>query len=76
MDLAPPVESALVDGCHLADMSIDWDRCFVDRVPQGIAFKLAGRQGIHPRALPLCGTHRELRWGFVMAGHVGRNLQP
>ena len=42
MDLALAVESALVDGSDLVGMSIDWSKHF-DRVPQGIAFKLAER---------------------------------
>ena len=55
MDLSLSVESALVGGSDLMGMSID-------RGPQGIAFQLAERQGIHPRVLqPLRGMRRELR---------------
>ena len=58
----------------LVGMSIDWSNCF-DRVPQGIAFQLAERQGLHPRVLqPLRGMYRELRRRFVMAGHVGKEI--
>ena len=56
-------------GSYLMGMSIDWSKCF-DRVPQGIAVRLAERQGLHPRG----GTYRELRRRFVMAGHVGKEL--
>ena len=74
MDFELAVTSALVDGSDLVGMSIDWSKC-VDRVPQGIAFKLAERQGAHPRVLqPLRGMCRELRMRFVMAGHVGTEL--
>ena len=56
MDLALAVESALVDGSDLVGMSIDWSKCF-DIMPQNIAFKLAERQGTHPRVLqPVLGT--------------------
>ena len=62
------VESALVDGSDW--WAIDWSKWF-DRVPQGIAFKLAERQGIHPSVLqPLRGMYPELRTGAVMVGHV------
>ena len=71
MDLAVSVEAALVEGADLVGMSIDWSKCF-DRVPQGIAFNLAEKQGLHPRVLqPLRGMYRDLRRRFVMAGHVG-----
>ena len=70
-DVALSVESALADG-ELEGMSIDWSNSFY-KVPQGIAFKLAERQGIHPHVLQsLRGTYRELRRCFVMAGHVGK----
>ena len=72
--LALAVESALVDGSDLVGMSIDWSKCF-DRVLQGIAFKLAERQGIHRRVLqPLRVMYCELRRRFVMAGHVGKEF--
>ena len=46
-----------------------------DGVPQGIAFQLAERQGLHPRVLQsLRGMYRELRRRFVMAGHVGKEF--
>ena len=74
MDLALAVESALVDGSDLVGMSIDWSKIF-DRVPQGIAFQLAERQGIHPRVLqPLRGMYREMQRRLVMGGHVGKEL--
>ena len=70
MDLGLALESA--SGSDLEGMSIDWVKSF-DRAPQGIAFKLAERQGIHPRVLfPLRGMYRSLRKRFVMAGHAGR----
>ena len=65
------VESALADGSDLMGMSTDWSKCF-DRVPQGIAFQLAERQG--PHLQPLRGMYRELRRRFVMAGHVEKEL--
>ena len=49
MDLALSMESAL-DGSCVLGMSTDWSKC-IDRVPHGIAFKLAERQGINPRVL-------------------------
>ena len=56
-------------------MPIDWRKCF-DRVPQEIAFRLAERQGINLRVLqPLRGMFRELRKRFVMAGHVGKEIE-
>ena len=73
MDLSLFVESALVDGSYSVGMPIDWSKCF-DRVPQEIAFKLAERQGLHPRVLqPLRGMYRELRRRLVMARHVPQN---
>ena len=55
-------------------MSNDWSKCF-DRVPQGIAFLLVERQGLHPGGLqPLRGMYRELRRRFVFAGHVGKKF--
>ena len=75
IDLSLTVEPALVDGSDLMDMSIDCSKCF-DRVPQGIDFQLAERQGIHLRVLqPLRGMHRELRRRFVVAGHVGKEFE-
>ena len=74
MDLSMSVESALVHGSDLVGMSIDWSECF-DRVPKGIAFKLAERQGLHPRVLQrMRGMYRELRRRFVMAGHVEKEF--
>ena len=74
MDLSLSVESAMVDGSNLVGMSIDWSKCF-DSVPQGIAFQLAERQGLHFRVLqPLRGMYRELRRRFVMAGHVEKEF--
>ena len=74
MDLSLSVESALGDCSNLVGMSIDWSKCF-DRVPQGIAFQLAERQGLHPRVLqPLRGMYRELRRRFVVAGHVEKEF--
>ena len=76
MDLSLSVESALVGGSELMGMSIHWSKCF-ERVPQEIAFQLAERQGTHPRVLQLLrGMYRELRRRCVMAGHVGKALQP
>ena len=71
MDLSLSVESALIDDCDLMDMSIDWSKCF-DRGPQGIAFQLTERQGIHPRMLR--DMYRELRRKFVMTGHVRKEF--
>ena len=74
MDLSLSVEIALVDGSDLVGTSIDWSKRF-DRVPQGIAFQLAERQGMHPRVLQLLrGMYRELRRRFVMASHVGKDF--
>ena len=74
MDFVLSVESAQVNGSYLVGMSIHWSKSF-DRVPKGIAFKLAERQGIHPRVLqPLRGMYRDLRRRFVMAGHVGKEF--
>ena len=51
-------------------------KCF-DRVPHGIAFKLAERQGIHPRVLQLLrDMYRELRRRVAMAGHVVKDFAP
>ena len=50
MDLSLSVEFAHVDGSDLVGMLIDWSEC-VDRVPQGIAFQLAERQGLQTRVL-------------------------
>ena len=78
MDLSLSVESALVDGSDLVGMSIDCSRCFDRGVPQGIAFKLAERQGLHHRVLqPLRGMYHELRRRFDHGrGTWRRNLLP
>ena len=75
IDLSLPVEPALVDGSDLIGLSIDCSKCF-DRVPRGIDFQLAERQGIHLRVLqPLRGMYRELRRRFVVASHVGKEFE-
>ena len=74
MDLSMTVESALAGGSDLVRMSIDWSKCF-DRVPQGIAFELAERQGLHPRVLqPLRGMYCELRKKVRHGGSRGEGI--
>ena len=68
------VESALVDGSDLVGTSFDWRKCF-DRVPNGIAFQLSERQGLHTGVLkPFRDMFRDLYRRFVMAGVVGREI--
>ena len=76
MDLSLSVESALVDGADLVGMSINWSTCF-DRVPQGIAFQLAERQGSHPRvSQPFVTCTVSCEEGLLWRDTWGRNLLP
>ena len=73
MDLVLPLESPVAGGSNLVSMSIDWRKCF-DMVPQGMAFKVAERQGEHRCCCVACTARcagdllRQSMWGD--------NLQP
>ena len=55
-------ELGLVCCSDVVGMSIVWSTCF-DRVPQGVAFKLDERQGIHLRVQqPQRGMYTSLSW--------------
>ena len=75
MDLSMTVESALADGSDLVGMSIDWSKCF-DRVPQGIAFQLAERQGLHFLSGATAARHVPRAAKKVRHGGSRKNLLP